>query len=202
MKLFGCKGNCDGTNCNSTAPGYANKGWHFFLFNLTADRAEKHDVWRTQRSEALAMFSRFQQWQASILVSQGPTENGCSPPPPPPPGKRVPIAPVAKMQNVNLRCGSSGGNHLSTVGGESPDACATECNGTLDVARAFGHGGQLLLPTHLDAPSTECAYFSWNQNCSECWLYHECDESSREGGGLVYNWTTWRLTGRTNSGPA
>lgn len=36
LKLFGCKGHCNGTNCNSTAPGYRNEGWHFFLFNLSA----------------------------------------------------------------------------------------------------------------------------------------------------------------------
>ena len=27
LKIFGCEGHCDGTNCNSTAPGYTNKGY-------------------------------------------------------------------------------------------------------------------------------------------------------------------------------
>ena len=67
LKLFGCDGHCDGTNCNSTAPGYANKGWRFFLFNLTSDPAETTDLWAAQRETALGMFSRFQAWQADVM---------------------------------------------------------------------------------------------------------------------------------------
>ena len=77
LKLFGCKGHCDGTNCNSTAPGYRNEGWHLFLFNLTADRAETRDLWASQRAVAKAMLGRFVAWQQSVVESQGPAENGC-----------------------------------------------------------------------------------------------------------------------------
>jgi hypothetical protein len=77
LKLFGCDGRCDGTNCNSTSPGYANLGWHFFLFNLTADRAETTDQWRAQRSTAKAMLARFIAWESSVLHSQSVAENGC-----------------------------------------------------------------------------------------------------------------------------
>eukprot|EP00041_Stephanoeca_diplocostata_P037592 m.1428668 g.1428668 ORF g.1428668 m.1428668 type:complete len:622 (+) comp25067_c0_seq3:83-1948(+) len=78
LKLFGCKGYCTGKNCNSTSPGFKNPGWHFFLYNLTSDRAETTDLWEQQRTTAQAMFSRFQEWQASIVHSQGPEELGCN----------------------------------------------------------------------------------------------------------------------------
>ena len=32
LKLFGCRGYCNGKNCNSTYPGFRNPGWHFFRF--------------------------------------------------------------------------------------------------------------------------------------------------------------------------
>lgn len=77
LKLFGCKGYCNGFNCNSTSPGFKNPGWHFFLYNLTSDRAEEHDLWESQRPLALGMLGRFDAWQRSILHSQGPAEIGC-----------------------------------------------------------------------------------------------------------------------------
>ena len=78
LKLFGCRGHCDGTNCNSTRPGYRNEGWKFFLFNLTADRAETKDLWESKRRFALGMLDRFQKWQDSVRASQGPDELGCA----------------------------------------------------------------------------------------------------------------------------
>lgn len=56
-------------------------GWHVFLYNLTADRAETTDLWATQRSEAKAMLGRFLEWQASVDHSKGPEEIGCHIPP-------------------------------------------------------------------------------------------------------------------------
>ncbi len=78
LKIFGCRGHCDGTNCNSTRPGYRNLGWRFFLFNLTADAAERHDLWRARRDVAAGMFARFEAWQGSVRASMGPEENGCA----------------------------------------------------------------------------------------------------------------------------
>ena len=78
LKLFGCRGHCNGTNCNSTAPGYENRGWHFFLFNLTGEQGETQDQWTASRPAALGMLGRFQQWQESVRRSQGPAENGCN----------------------------------------------------------------------------------------------------------------------------
>ena len=56
-------------------------GWHVFLYNLTADRAETTDLWATQRSDAKAMLGRFLKWQASVDHSKGPEEIGCHIPP-------------------------------------------------------------------------------------------------------------------------
>ena len=78
LKLLGCNGFCDGTNCNDTAPGFANPGWHFFLYNLTADRAEATDLWQPLRPLATAMLDRFMAWQSSVLHSQGAEEIGCA----------------------------------------------------------------------------------------------------------------------------
>jgi hypothetical protein len=44
-----------------------NPGWHVFLYNLTADRAETTDLWAVQRDDAKAMLGRFIQWQVSSL---------------------------------------------------------------------------------------------------------------------------------------
>lgn len=77
MKIFGCKGYCNGQNCNSTSPGFKNPGWHFMLYNLTADRAETTDLWQSQRGTANAMLGRFLAWQDSIRQSQGAGEIGC-----------------------------------------------------------------------------------------------------------------------------
>ena len=78
LKLFGCSGYCNGNNCNSTAPGFANPGWHFFLYNLTADRTEDVDLWEPLRPKAQAMLGRFLEWQQSVLHSQGADEIGCA----------------------------------------------------------------------------------------------------------------------------
>ena len=78
LKMFGCRGDCTRMNCNSTAPGFEDPGWHFFLYNLTSDRAETTDLWAAQRSTAQAMFARFQKWQASIANSQSSAEIGCA----------------------------------------------------------------------------------------------------------------------------
>ena len=78
LKLFGCKGYCTHENCNSTSPGFENPGWHFFLYNLTADRAETTDLWAAQRDEARAMFGRFDAWQDSVRRSQSSEEMGCA----------------------------------------------------------------------------------------------------------------------------
>lgn len=79
LKLFGCKGHCDGTNCNSMAPGYRNEGWHLFLSISppTAPRRATRDLWASQRAVAKAMLGRFVAWQETVVESQGPAENGC-----------------------------------------------------------------------------------------------------------------------------
>ena len=74
LKLFGCKGYCNGKDCNGHA---ANPGWHVMLYNLTADRAETTDLWATQRQVAQAMLGRFIAWQHSVDHSKGPDEIGC-----------------------------------------------------------------------------------------------------------------------------
>jgi hypothetical protein len=45
LKLFGCRGYCNGRNCPdaSGVPHAPNPGWHVFMYNLTADRAETVD---------------------------------------------------------------------------------------------------------------------------------------------------------------
>lgn len=79
LKIFGCSGFCNGTNCNESGVPYPdNRGWRFFLFNLTNDPAETTDLWSHMRPVALAMFGRFQEWQASVRRSQGEEELGCN----------------------------------------------------------------------------------------------------------------------------
>jgi len=74
LKIVGCLGNCVGKGCKPTYP-----GWHFFLYNLTSDRAETSDLWEAQRSVAVAMFNRFEAWQRSVWCSQDVGEIGCNP---------------------------------------------------------------------------------------------------------------------------
>ena len=62
--------------CASHAP---NPGWHVFMYNLTADRAETTDLWATQREDAKAMLGRFIAWQASVDHSKGADEIGKRP---------------------------------------------------------------------------------------------------------------------------
>jgi hypothetical protein len=106
LKIFGCR----------TKKSASGNGWQFFLYNLTSDRAETTDLWGSQRSTAQAMLQRLQAWHVDVLVSQGPTEMGCSPatPTPGPPTPTVPITPIAGMQNVKARCSDDSGNHLGT----------------------------------------------------------------------------------------
>lgn len=66
LKLIGCK------------VSDSDIGWNFFMYNLTSDRAETQDLWKEQRSTALAMFARFQQWQTSVWCSQDVGEIGCN----------------------------------------------------------------------------------------------------------------------------
>ena len=79
LKIVGCQGNCasiDSRGCTAPYP-----GWHFFLYNLTSDRAEKIDLWEQQRPTALSMLDRFTQWQHSIWCSTDVGEIGCQPNP-------------------------------------------------------------------------------------------------------------------------
>ena len=55
-----------------------NQGWRFFLYNLTADRAETSDLWAAQRPLAREMLARFQRWQWEVRESQGEGEIGCN----------------------------------------------------------------------------------------------------------------------------
>ena len=64
---------CAVLGCASHA---SNPGWHVFLYNLTADRAETTDLWATQREDAKAMLGRFIAWQASVDHSKGADEIG------------------------------------------------------------------------------------------------------------------------------
>merc|ERR1712178_249544 len=76
LKIVGCQGNCVGQGCKPAFP-----GWHFFLYNLTSDRAEQHDLWEALRDQATGMLGRFQKWQHSIWCSQDVGEIGCNPNP-------------------------------------------------------------------------------------------------------------------------
>ena len=64
LKLLGCQNKAD-------------HKWHFFMYNLTADFAEEHDLWKDERDTAKAMYARFATWQESVLYSQGENEIGC-----------------------------------------------------------------------------------------------------------------------------
>ena len=182
LKIFGCRGHCDGTNCNSTSPGYRNEGWHFYLYNLTADRAEQHDLWSAQRAQANAMLGRFLQWQASVLRSQGPDENACNPPTPspPPPSPPLPVKALDGMQGVKQRCAAGGGNHISTVGGRSVSECAWHCHDATGL-----HGGFRAAPA--------CHFFSFSDGCNECWLFGQCDPPRDHDEAWLYNWSTFEL---------
>ena len=201
LKLFGCEGKCDGSNTaqdhNNCAPGYVNKGWRFFLFNLTSDRAETTDLWKAQRATAKAMFGRFQAWQVSVLASQGPAENACNPASPPS-GPPVPITPVAGMQNAKKRCTSNGTNGIAHVGGGSPEACARQClkaSGeaaiTASAEFAAGKAGVPYCGFGRDAGG-ECKFFSWSGGCNECWLFKECDDVDQSP-SWVYTWSTYAM---------
>lgn len=196
LKLFGCEGKCDGTNCNSTQPGYVNKGWRFFLFNLTSDRAETTDLWQQQRAVAKGMFGRFEAWQASVLASQGPLENACSPATPPS-GPPVPITPVAGMQDVKKRCTSEGANKIAGVGGGGPQACARQClkssgEAATTAAAEYAAGKAGVVYQGFGRGGGECAFFSWSGGCNECWLFKECNDVD-QGPGWVYNWSTFKM---------
>jgi hypothetical protein len=185
LKMFGCRGMCNGrTNCvnhTSGLPHKANPGWHFFLYNLTADRAEESDLWAVQRADAKAMLGRFQDWQQSVVHSKGPAENGCfpapptpppptpppSPPPPPPPG----MMPVPGMQDVAERCGSADG--VSVLGQQgAPDA---------------GSCGQLCVERK------GCKFISFSPGCKCCWLYAACDQPEKGTGWVYKDWSTYGL---------
>lgn len=187
LKLFGCNGHCDGTNCNSTAPGYRNMGWHFFLFNLTSDPAETTDLWKAQRDIARAMFTRFEAWQTDVWRSMGPEENGCDhSPSPPPPGPPLPVDAVQGMQQVQERCSDAGGNHIATKSGRSVNECAWHCkDATSTIVKSAGFRS-----------SEPCKFFSYSSGCDECWLYAGCDKPRAHpsrGSHWVYNWSTYAM---------
>jgi hypothetical protein len=197
LKLFGCSGKCTGANCNSTAPGYYNKGWRFFLFNLTADRSETTDLWKARRPVARAMFERFQAWQASVRISQGPTENACNPPAPPV-GPKVPITPVPGMQNVKKRCTATNGNKVGQVGSGTPQGCALECKKTADEAAATATAVYAAAKAGVRYegfgrdPDETCGFFSFSKAAGECWLFKEC--TALEGSpAFVYTWSTYKM---------
>lgn len=178
LKIVGCRGNCVGTGCQPAHP-----GWHFFLYNLTADRAETHDLWEAERSTAVAMFRRFEDWQRSVWCSQGDGEIGCrsnpqcgqppptplppSPPTPPP----APAEPVPGMQRKKERCAADSprGNSLGERGEGGLPACEQAC-------RAAG----------------SCHYISFSASCGCCWLYQEC--GATEGSdSYKYEWDTYHV---------
>jgi len=176
LKLFGCRGDCTRMNCNGTAPGFEDPGWHFFLYNLTSDRAETTDLWADQRGTARAMFSRFQKWQASVAMSQGAEELGCAPsgphpPTPGPPGPPPKYTPVADLQDVKARCSSTNENKIGGDSQTSVAGCATACSQT--------HG---------------CEYFSYAAGCGSCWQYAECNTPYDASSGFVYTWSTFHLS--------
>ena len=55
LKLFGCES--------------PDKNWHLFLYNVTADRAESTDLWKSRQAEARDMLGRFTAWQATVESS-------------------------------------------------------------------------------------------------------------------------------------
>ena len=75
-KLFGCASE-DEEEASINGVRSGEGAWHFFMYNLEADRAERHDLWASERPRALAMFGRFQLWQASVIRSMGDDEMGC-----------------------------------------------------------------------------------------------------------------------------
>ena len=192
LKLFGCRGYCTHENCNNTSPGFENPGWHFFLYNLTADRAEERDLWRSQRSDALAMLARFEAWQASVRRSQSSAEIGCRAEPPDPPA----FAPVAlNMTTTMARCAASSppGNFLHELGGVSSAAeCAAACAGSAamhsSLSRSAARGIQ---PT-----SPACHAFSHSPRCGCCWLFADCDagQADRSSTWVYSDWTSYRIT--------
>ena len=52
--------------------------WQAFLYDIVADRAETTDLWRTHRTQAKEMLTRFLKWQTSVFASQQADEIGAS----------------------------------------------------------------------------------------------------------------------------
>jgi hypothetical protein len=137
--------------------------WNFFLYNLTADRAETTDLWASQRLLARAMLARFLVWQSSVVASQQAGEIGCADPMPP-----QAFSPVPHMQNVKARCTAAGGNFLGERGAATAEICAEHT--------AARHGRA----------------FSFSDTDSQlCWSFKTCDKYDR--GSYVYNWSSFTL---------
>jgi hypothetical protein len=178
LKIFGCKGICTGSgkscvNKTSGVPHPPNPGWHFFLYNLTADRAETTDLWASQRAEAKAMFGRFQGWQASVEHSKGPAENGCFPhaPTPAPPTPPTKYKPIVGMQAAPERCGSANASNVfGQQGAPNVDECAFACS-----------------------QRKGCKYLSFSPGCGCCWLYHACDQVEKGSGWTYKDWSSYVL---------
>lgn len=131
MKIFGCDGICNGKNhsCKDPVTGVphaANLGWRFFLYNLTADRAETTDLWESQRPLAQQMFARFQRWQWEVRESQGDGELGCNALPNRPGPK---AAPASKTDD---------GDATATAPAPVFDSCPDQQANRLITAEQFG----------------------------------------------------------------
>jgi hypothetical protein len=72
LLVFRCFPPLTHTNHGAGKDKEINPGWHVFLYNLTADRAETTDLWAVQRDEAKAMLGRFIQWQVCIAAPHSP----------------------------------------------------------------------------------------------------------------------------------
>lgn len=151
-KLFGCVGVED-------------KQWHFFMYDLDADRKEQTDIWNAHQKLAQQMFSRFLKWQESVIHSQGVTENGCANPMP-----IVKYNAIPGLQNKKERCTSKGDNFLGESSAETIEACAQDC---------FYHSDH------------RCRDFSFSKECGCCWMFQSCNQT--ESGAYVYNWSSFQM---------
>ena len=148
-------------------------------------------MWRSQRSDALAMLARFEAWQASVRHSQSSAEIGCRSEPPDPPSF-APIAP--NMTKTMARCAahSPPGNFLHQLGGvssaaECAAACGSNANMNRSLSRSTTRGIQMKLPA--------CHAFSHSPRCGCCWLFADCDAANADRSSTwVYpDWTSYRL---------
>lgn len=136
-KLFGCN-NYDGGEVR------------YFLYDLTSDPEEIHDLAAKMPAKVAAMRQSLATWIASVKTSRGPTETNCAalqPPPHPPrpapaPPGRGPFKPVTGATNCTWTADVTmpGSRPVFARGIPSKEACCATCfNTSWCVSAIFQH---------------------------------------------------------------